>query len=141
MPKQQNTPDQDIVSRLYGVVDTIAAAPSSAAPGGGKKLATPAKKTIDITQEIARERKIRNDDAEQNIQLKRVTLNRLFWFLGIETALIFLMALLQGTGWLGFALEEWSFNVLIGATIAQITAMLFAAVQYLFPKKENSDGK
>lgn len=91
--------------------------------------------TIDINLEIARERKIRNDDAEQDIRLKRSTLNRLFTFLSVETAVIFIFALLQATRYKGFALEEWSFKLLISATLAQITAMLFVAVRYLFPKK------
>lgn len=91
-------------------------------------------KKIDINEEIARERKIRNDNAEQDISLKRTTLITLFIFLAIETFLIFLFALFQAIGWpQGFNLDEISFRLLIGATIAQITGMLFVAVRYLFP--------
>lgn len=90
----------------------------------------------DVTDELARKERLKNDDAEQNIRLKRVVLNRLFWFLGIETALIFMFTFLQATRWFGFLLEEWSFNILITATIAQIAGMLFVAVRYLFPTKE-----
>jgi hypothetical protein len=89
---------------------------------------------IDINDELARRERIRNDDAEQDIALKKQTLNRLFWFLGIETGLIFVFTFLQATGYLRFSLEEWSFKVLVAATIAQITAMLYVAVTYLFPK-------
>ncbi len=93
---------------------------------------------IDIEQEIARERKIKNDNAEQDIALKRTTLNRLFRFLTIETALIFLLAFFQGIHWPHhFHLEDWSFKLLVTATIAQITGMLFVAVRYLFPTKNS----
>ena len=98
----------------------------------------PAKKTkrIDINQEIAREQKLRNDNAEQDIKLKRQTLERLFRFLTTETILIFLFAIAQATKWPGdFHLDETSFQIVVGATIAQITGMLFVAVRYLFPKK------
>jgi hypothetical protein len=89
---------------------------------------------IDIEQEIAREQKIKNDNAEQDIALKHLTLRLLFGFLAIETALVFLFTFLQAVQAHGFHLEEWSFKILVTATIAQITAMLFAAVRYLFPK-------
>lgn len=92
----------------------------------------------DIDEELVREKRLKNDDAAQNILLKRVVLDRLFWFLGIETSLIFLFTLFQATGWpFGFELQEWSFNILITATIAQIAGMLFVAVRYLFPTKND----
>jgi len=89
---------------------------------------------IDINQEIARERKLRNDNVEQDISLKRSTLSRLFIFLTAETVVIFMFALFQAVHWPAhFALDKWSFDLLITATIAQITGMLFVAVRYLFP--------
>lgn len=89
-----------------------------------------------IREELARRERIKNDDAEQDILLKRTSLTRLFRFLTAETIAVFLLAFLQGiqAPW-GFRLEEWSFKILITATIAQITAMLFVAVRYLFPTK------
>lgn len=90
--------------------------------------------TASIQDEVTREHKIKNDDAEQDIALKRKTLERLFRFLAAETVAVFAFALLQGTGWLDFELHEWSFNLLLSATILQITAMLYVAVRYLFPK-------
>lgn len=92
---------------------------------------------IDIEEETVRAQKIKNDNAEQDIRLKRVTLNRLFILLAAETVLIFIFAFLQATKLLNFQLEEWSFKLLVTATIAQITAMLFAAVRYLFPVKKS----
>jgi hypothetical protein len=101
---------------------------------GRTQTAPQALPSIDINQEIARERKLRNDNAEQDIALKRTTLRRLFLFLTGETVAIFLFALFQATHWPPhFHLEEWSFNLLVGATIAQITGMLYVAVRYLFP--------
>jgi hypothetical protein len=93
------------------------------------------RRAVDITQELARREKIKNDDAEQNIALKRQTLNRLFRFLSAETALIFLLALAQAIHKpYNFRLDEWSFKLVVTATLGQITAMLFVAVRYLFPK-------
>lgn len=89
---------------------------------------------IDISQEIARKQQLENENRAQDIRLKRITLDRLFWFLTVETALIFVFAFCQATNWpLDFGLEDWSFRLVVGATIAQITGMLFVAVRYLFP--------
>lgn len=100
---------------------------------------TPAKPSIartSIEDEIARERKLKNDDTEQDIELKRKTLARLFLLLEIETAIIFVFSFLQATRWLEFRLDDWSFKLLTTATITQITVMLTVAVNYLFPKKK-----
>lgn len=120
------------VEHYFDVLHEVASRPprQTAAP----KVAA----QIDIEQEIARERKIKNDNAEQDIALKRMTLNRLFRFLTAETVLIFLLAFFQGVHWPhGFHLEDWSFKILVGATIAQITGMLYVAVRYLFPTKNS----
>jgi hypothetical protein len=90
---------------------------------------------VDINDEIARERKLKNDDAEQDIKLKRKTLWVLFVFLAGETLLIFLFTFFQAIRWpFGFHLDEWSFKLVVTATILQITGMLYVAVRYLFPK-------
>ncbi|MDN5274211.1 MAG: hypothetical protein JWP06_112 [Candidatus Saccharibacteria bacterium] len=91
-----------------------------------------------ISREIAREKKLKNDDTEQDIRLKKITLNRLFTFLASETVLIFVFSFFQATHLFGFSLEEWSFKLLTSVTIAQITIMLLVAVQYLFPKNRSS---
>jgi hypothetical protein len=97
----------------------------------------------DIDDELIREKRLKNDDVEQNIQLKRKVLNRLFWFLGVETLFIFLFAFFQAVKWpFHFELKEWSFNILMTATILQIASMLLVAVRYLFPTaKENEHDK
>ena len=93
-----------------------------------------AAQSADINQEIARAERIKNDNAEQDIQLKRNTWYRLFRFLIIETTLVFILAFFQAIQWpWGFHLEEWSFKLLVTVTIGQITAMLYVAVRYLFP--------
>ncbi|MDD3190959.1 MAG: hypothetical protein PHI66_04705 [Candidatus Pacebacteria bacterium] len=76
---------------------------------------------------------LENRDLEQNINLKRKTLWILLSFLGTETVFIFFYAWCQATEWWGFNLEEWSFRLLVGATITQITTMLLIAVKHLFP--------
>lgn len=104
---------------------------AAAPPASGN---VPEAKPIDIEQEIARKQQLENENKAQDIRLKRVTLNRLFWFLTVETALIFLFSFFQATGQpASFKLEEWSFNLIVTATLLQITGMLFVAVRYLFP--------
>ncbi len=90
-----------------------------------------------MDDEIIREKQLKNDDTQQDIKLKRNTLNLLFCFLGVETITIFVFAFLQATDRYHFHLEEWSFKLLVSATIAQITIMLSVAVNYLFPKKHD----
>lgn len=84
----------------------------------------------------ARYNELKNEDFKQNIILKRRTLFALFIFLAVETVFIFYYAWCQATKWYGFELEEWSFRLLTGATITQITVMLSIAIEHLFPKKK-----
>lgn len=86
-------------------------------------------------KELARRERIKNTAMQQDIILKGRTLIVLFIFLAAETITVFAFALLQGTNWLGFYLEEWSFKLLVTVTILQITYMLQVAVKHLFPSK------
>jgi len=114
----QQLPTAKVIKEAVAATDTVATTPS-----------------IDINNEIAREQKLKNDNAEQDIALKRLVLDRLFIFLGVETTAIFVLAFCQATRWpLHFRLEDWSFKILVSATIAQITGMVFVVVRYLFPK-------
>jgi len=97
---------------------------------------TTEKNPVRIEDEAARREKLKNDDIEKDIILKDLTLKCLLIFLSIETLLIFLFSFLQATTFLNFKLEEWSFRLLIGATIMQIYLMLRIAVEYLFPKNK-----
>jgi hypothetical protein len=122
-------PNAQRVQDVFAALDKAKRQPIRAV----QMVSTPPRTRIDIEQEIAREQKLKNDNAEQDIALKRQTLNRLF--LGIETTGVFLLAFCQATHWPAqFHLEEWSFKLLMTATILQITGMLFVAVRYLFPK-------
>lgn len=81
-----------------------------------------------------RREEIENEGLEQDIRLKRHTLYALFGFLIVETGLIFYFSYLQGMEVTTlFHLEEWSFRLLVAATISQITFMLHVAVKHLFP--------
>lgn len=123
----QKNPAEQAVDRYFDVLEKV-----QVSQPAGKPFEPQPK--IDINDEIARERKIKNDNAEQDITLKRMTLMVLFIFLAIETALIFVIAFMQGLGLPHhFHLEEWSFKLVVTATLAQITGMLFVAVRYLFP--------
>jgi len=86
--------------------------------------------------EEVRKKQLENDAFLQDMELKRTTLNRLFIFLACETILVFSFALCQGTGWLNFSLEEWSFKLVVTATLIQITFMLQVAVKHLFPQRK-----
>lgn len=89
---------------------------------------------IKIEDAIAEREKIKNIGIRQDIELKKATLKKLFLFLEIETAVVFLFSFFQAMHWpMNFGLEEWSFKLLIAATISQITAMLLIAVKHLFP--------
>jgi hypothetical protein len=126
MSKTAKTGTDDYKKILDSYQDLIASQPPS----------KPTAERISIEDEIARERKLKNDDIEQDIELKKITLNRLFALLVVETGIIFAFAFLQATHWFGFSLDEWSFKLLTTVTIAQITIMLTVAVNYLFPKKK-----
>lgn len=85
---------------------------------------------------LAHREEIKNRGIEQGIEHRKKTLTTLFYFLGIETFVIFLFTFLQAVNWLGFNLEEWSFKLLVTVTISQITIMLLVAVKYLFPEQK-----
>lgn len=95
-------------------------------------------KTIDsgVRDAVKAREAIENDDLEQNIRLKKHTLYALFGFLAIETLIIFLFSFFQATFTFNFKLEEWSFKLLVTATILQITFMIQVAVKHLFPNKK-----
>lgn len=97
--------------------------------------------TVDIEAELAKREAITNLGLKQDIQLKKITLLLLFLFLILETIAVFVFAYLQGVGLNGFRMEEWSFKLLLGATILQITYMLQMAVKHLFPNKEDIKAK
>lgn len=126
--KQQNDPVKDLLR--YAV------------PGSHVSNSRPTYLRIGTTQktlpdEVTRRKQLENDALAQDIKLKKQTLDRLFLFLAIETIIIFGFAFGQAVRW--FSLDEWSFRLVITATIAQITLMLNIAVKHLFPQKDKSD--
>jgi len=94
-------------------------------------------KRISFKDTIAEKEKIRNIGRRQDIDLKKKTLNFLHKLLFCETAIIFLFSFFQATKFpMDFHLEEWSFKLLVTATISQITIMLLIAVKHLFPDQK-----
>lgn len=85
--------------------------------------------------EDVRKKTLENDALEQDITLKKLTLKILFGFLALETIAIFTFSFFQAVMFEGFALDEWSFKLLVAATISQITYMVQMAVKHLFPNK------
>lgn len=91
-----------------------------------------------LPDEVTRRKQLRNDALAQDIRLKEQTLQRLFIFLAIETVAIFTLAFMQAIHWpFNFSLDDWSFRLLITATIAQIAFMLNIAVKNLFPQRND----
>ena len=94
------------------------------------------RRPTEIGEEIQK-KYIENMARRQDIKLKKRTLYCLFIFLGLETIAIFVFGYFQavGKGFSGvdFNLQEWSFRLLVTATIIQITFMLQVAVKHLFP--------
>jgi hypothetical protein len=91
---------------------------------------------VSVVEQIDKRRKeLENTAFEQDIKLKKGTFFYLVSFLVSETILIFIIAFFQGLSPFGFHLEEWTFKLLVTATIAQITAMFFMVVKHLFPEK------
>jgi hypothetical protein len=98
----------------------------------------PEKKSKRIEDLLTDREKIKNVDLAQDVTLRRFTLKILLWFLSVETFVVFSFAFFQAVGVWGFHLEEWSFRLLLGATITQIYLMLQIAVEYLFPKNKET---
>ena len=89
------------------------------------------RKADDLANEF---QELQNAEFRQYMNMKRLTLYILFSFLAVETFIIFLFTFFQATRFHDFKLEEWSFKLLITATISQITIMLIKAVKHLFPE-------
>lgn len=89
-----------------------------------------------VEKEIEQRAKhLKNAALQQDIELKKETLHILFIFLALETVTIFIFSYLQATMIFNFMLEEWSFKLLVTATLIQITFMLQVAVKHLFPQR------
>ena len=85
--------------------------------------------------QVERDKKeIENEASKADIELKKKSLKYLFLFLLFETIIVFSFAFLQGFAHKNFHLEEWTFRLVIAATISQVTYMLQHAIKHLFPK-------
>ncbi len=82
---------------------------------------------------------LKNKDLRQDIDLKRMTLMALLVLLALETMGVFVVALCQGFQVSGFKLEEWSFKLVVTATLLQTYMMLKIAVDYLFPRDKTQE--
>lgn len=100
----------------------------------------PTRKSHRIYDALEERKNIVNKSLTLDMTLKKFTLIALFIFLAIETLLVFLFTFWQAVGVVfftnyNFKLDQWSFRLLLAATILQITAMLTIAVKNLFPQK------
>lgn len=110
----------------------------SNAPPAGAAPAQEQKPSVDnrILEEEVRLARIENDIREKDQALKEQTLRWLFILLGIETGIVFVIAVLQGFHLGGFALDEWSLRLLLAATLVQTVSMLTIAIRHLFPQQK-----
>lgn len=129
-PQSQEGARQVLMDRI----STLSAEPYQYTPG--TITGTPPEKGENWRERTERRRfELLNEQLATDIKLKERTLNRLFWFLGLETVVIFILSIMQATQLpADFHLEEWSYRTLVGATITQITLVLKVAVEHLFPK-------
>jgi hypothetical protein len=68
---------------------------------------------------------------DQDRETRKRYANWLMGLMTIQVAAINLIFVLMGAGLLKF--EEWTANVFVGSTFAQISAMVLLIVKYLFP--------
>lgn len=110
----------------------------SNAPPAGSAPAHEQKPSVDnrILEEEVRLARIENDIREKDQALKEQTLRWLFILLGIETGVVFVIAVMQGFHLGGFALDEWSLRLLLAATLVQTVSMLTIAIRHLFPQQK-----
>ncbi|HTJ73121.1 MAG TPA: hypothetical protein VL481_00840 [Verrucomicrobiae bacterium] len=110
----------------------------SNAPPAGAAPAQEQKPSVDnrILEEEVRLARIENDIREKDQALKEQTLRWLFILLGIETGIVFIIAVMQGFHLGGFALDEWSLRLLLAATLVQTVSMLTIAIRHLFPQQK-----
>jgi hypothetical protein len=126
MSRRQNT-------AYIAALREISSAPSAA----GTPPERP-KPSVDnrILEEEVRLARIENDIREKDQALKEQTLRWLFILLGIETGIVFVIAVMQGFHAGGFALDEWSLRLLLAATLVQTVSMLTIAIRHLFPQQK-----
>ncbi len=134
--KKPTGPTSNNASYAAQIMQQLRADANNAPARNAQARQTPEQRNPKRLDQKIRRQQIENDIAEADQKLKIRTLFILFGFLSIETIVVFLLAFFQGWRTSGFHLEEWSFRIVIGATIGQITAMLTIAVQNLFPKKD-----
>lgn len=110
----------------------------SNAPPAGAVPTQEQKPSVDnrILEEEVRLARIENDIREKDQALKEQTLKWLFVLLGIETGIVFVIAVIQGFHAAGFALDEWSLRLLLTATLVQTVSMLTIAIRHLFPQQK-----
>lgn len=100
-------------------------------------------KTVDerVKEAETRLHEAKANDAEGDIELKKKISNVIVFILIIQSALIFYIALSQGTKFLvpfnsvSFSIEEWSFRTLIAGTLIETYYLMRIMVTYLFPKR------
>lgn len=78
-----------------------------------------------------------NDDLKTDRTLKIIIAFAVFVLLYIETALLFCILFFQGFGDMKFHVDESTLNILVPATILQISSMAIIITRYLFAIKSH----
>ncbi len=75
------------------------------------------------------------EELQTDRELKKKVANIVFYFLAIETTLVFIILCLQGFGFWGFYVSDTTLNIFLPATIIQISSMAIIITKYLFTRK------
>lgn len=143
-------PSPETIKQTISRERSTASQPSGHSGDQGEE-STPAQQSR-INFERERELRLRNDAREQIIKLKGDSLRKLFFLFFLQWAGLTIFILLQGLQFtpddtriahpwfvwkfVGFQLENPLLEIYTGATIIQISSMLYVAVKHLFPSEQ-----
>lgn len=84
-------------------------------------------------------------EEEQNREQKNIILTKLLWFFWIQFVILFIFLIINWNTILDLEIDidKWILQVIVWATILQVTSMLWVIVYKLYPvnKKDNADNK
>jgi hypothetical protein len=89
----------------------------------------------------ARKKEAEADDAEGDIKLKKMIAYVIIGILIAQSGIVFWISVSQGLKYLlfrggAFDMEEWSFRILVSATLIQTYYLMRIVVSYLFPRRD-----
>lgn len=80
--------------------------------------------------------KLRNRELEQKIAARGLYVSTVFWMVAIWIGLIYVLLILEGFGIRGFRLPDNVLLAAIGSTTANVLALLYMIVKFLFSEEQ-----